>query len=96
LQVVTEPNAQGACRCKLFHRYGNPLGKAALAYRCVKLGTTKAPLQVRVEDAVTMKPRPGVQVWVSQEGFAVDPKERINTGSNGFAKTRDPIRGSPM
>jgi len=90
------PNAQGACRCKLFHRYGNPLGKAALAYRCVKLGTTKAPLQVRVEDAVTMKPRRASRSGFLKRALPSIPRSASTPVPTASRRPGTPIRGSPM
>src|SRR5262249_23098864 len=41
LRVEEEPR-DGACVCRLFHRFGKPLvgGPSVLGYRCLKLGTS--------------------------------------------------------
>ncbi len=49
LQVIEEPK-EGKCRCRVFHRYENPLGVGPAGYRCIKLGTTEALLKLRLVD----------------------------------------------
>jgi tetratricopeptide (TPR) repeat protein len=50
LQVTAAPR-DGVIPCRMFHRYDEPLPRGALGYRCVKLGTTTAPLRLRLLDA---------------------------------------------
>ena len=52
LQVVDGPR-NGVCTCKLFNRYrgGLPRDAFTVGYRAVKLGTSEAPLKLRLTDA---------------------------------------------
>jgi hypothetical protein len=52
LQVMEEPH-EGGCRCRLLSRYANPLktGPGVLGFRCLKLGTTEAPLRLQIVTA---------------------------------------------
>jgi hypothetical protein len=49
LQVLEEPKGE-VCQCRLLYQYKDPLPVSAgvLGYRCLKLGTTRAPLRLRV------------------------------------------------
>lgn len=52
LLVAQDDPKQGTLPCKLFHRYKDPLkpGPRVLGYRCIKLGTTTAPLRLQLID----------------------------------------------
>ena len=50
LRVVAAPK-DGIVECKIFHRYEDPLkARGLVGFRCVKLGTVKAPLRLRLLD----------------------------------------------
>lgn len=87
LQLFDEPK-MGVCRCRLFHRYANPLagGSAVLGYRCLKLSTTRGPLRLRLVDDKTLVPLAGLQVQVFDHGFqpADKPVQRGTTRPDGL------------
>jgi hypothetical protein len=93
LQVVEEPK-EGVCRCQLFNRFKDPLekGSAVLGYRCIKLGTTTAPLNFRLVNAKDMTALPGQAVAVSAGDFSAKPKEERSTQADGSIHTRDPFQ----
>jgi hypothetical protein len=72
LQVAEEPHG-ARCRCRLLSRWDDPLPRRAagvLGYRCLKLGTTRAPLRLRVvKDDKLKTPLSGVQVVIRTRGF---------------------------
>ena len=82
LQAVEQPN-QGRCRCRLLHRYPDPLagGPAILGYRCLKLGTTEAPLRFRLVDDKGL-PQGAKRIKVSGEG---GPAADRSTDAGGFS-----------
>jgi hypothetical protein len=90
LQLVEEPK-DGVGRCRLLHRRKDPLaaGPAVLGYRCFKLGTTQAKLQLRLVDD---KDRPlGVQhIVVTGSGFGPNPKSDLATDADGFTRELGP------
>lgn len=93
LQVTEEPK-NGACICRLWKRYGDPASnldeKAALGYRCVKLGTADGPLRLRLVDDKGL-PLDGLQVEVGRHGFDKkdDMKYQGTTKSEGLLQTED-------
>src|SRR5262249_23121490 len=90
LKVAEEPK-EGVCRCQLFNRFKDPLekGAAVLGYRCIKLGTTTAPLHLRLVDAKGMMPLAHQPVAVSAGDFSAKPKEERSTQADGSILTRD-------
>ncbi|MCS6853009.1 MAG: hypothetical protein NZ700_17775 [Gemmataceae bacterium] len=87
VQLLEEPQ-QGVAKARLLHRFANPLagGPGILGYRCLKLGTTKGPLHLRLVDDRTLQPRSGLQVWVSPYGFGPHDLVRLRgvTGPDGL------------
>jgi vacuolar-type H+-ATPase subunit D/Vma8 len=77
LRIRAEPKGN-TCRCQLLHRYRHPLaeGPNLVGYRCLKLGTTQAPLNLRFVDEQTLTPRSGLRVEVSRDGFG--PKDAVH------------------
>jgi hypothetical protein len=90
LKVVEEPK-EGVCRCQLFNRYQDALekGPAVLGYRCIKLGTTTAPLHFRLVNAKDKMALAGQAVAVSAGDFSAKPKEERSTQADGSIQTRD-------
>ncbi|HEY8504105.1 MAG TPA: hypothetical protein VIL46_05950 [Gemmataceae bacterium] len=81
LQVAAAPKG-GAVTCKLYQRYqGNPMPRHSrvAGYRCIKLGTTEAPLRLQLVDD---RGRPlrsadaNLSVRVHDRGFITTPMAR--------------------
>jgi tetratricopeptide (TPR) repeat protein len=95
LKVVEEPK-DGVCPCYIYSRYSygrekEPLEKApgVLGYRCLKLGTTTAPLHLRLVNAKNMTPLAGQGIAVSSGDFSAKPKEERSTQADGSIQTRE-------
>jgi hypothetical protein len=94
LLKVVEVSKDGVCRCQLFNRFKDPLEKspAVLGYRCLKLGTTTAPLRLRLVNSKDMMPLAGQAVAVSAGDFSAKPKEERSTQADGSLETHDPFQ----
>jgi hypothetical protein len=74
LQVVEPPDTTGRCVCRLLARHQeDPASQLAsqpgvLGYRCIKLGTTRAPLRLRLINERGLG-NSGLQVEVGTSGF---------------------------
>ncbi len=90
LKVIEEPKV-GVCRCQLFHRRKNPLeaGSGVLGYRCLKLGTTAAPLRLRLVNEKDRSPLAGRAVTISANDFDQKPKEEHSTQADGTIFTKE-------
>lgn len=88
LQLVDEPKG-GVCRCRLFHRLKGPLNPTprTVGFRCLKLGTTDAPLRLRLVDAKSGAPVANMRVTVSPDGFQGTPRDDLQTDHYGLAET---------
>ncbi len=89
LQALDDPR-EGICPCRLWNRYENPLakGEGVLGFRCLKLGTTEAPLRLRlVRDQKTGAPLRGATVKVSAFDFQPDSTDQSVTSPDGFVTT---------
>lgn len=86
LQAVEEPK-NGTVVCRLWKRYGDPASnldeKAALGYRCVKLGAGDGPLRLRLVDDKGL-PLDGLQIEVGRHGFDKDMKYQGTTKTEGL------------
>ncbi len=91
LLKVVDVSKDGVCRCQLFNRFKDPLEKspAVLGYRCLKLGTTTAPLHLRLVNSKDLLPLAGQAVAVSAGDFSAKPKEERSTQADGSLETRD-------
>jgi tetratricopeptide (TPR) repeat protein len=86
LQVMEEPQG-GSVRCQLYQRHPDSLGDAP-AHRCIKLGTTTAPLRIRLQNRKGV-PQANLQVRVSPYGLEPkDVKEQGLTNADGFFQTK--------
>ncbi len=88
LQVVAAPQG-GACDCRLFSRYKNPLSwRGARGYRCLKLETVHTPLRVRLMrmGSNTPTPVPTQIVQVRSHGFGdkENPRQAGITDIEGY------------
>jgi hypothetical protein len=92
LQVVEEPQ-KTVCRCRLWHRYEDPLasGPAVLGYRCLMLSTTEARLHVRLVDGKD-RPRGGLRVTISADEQGTSNVFQGATDADGFVGTAEPYR----
>jgi hypothetical protein len=89
LQVTEAPHG-AVCRCRLYHRYGQPFRAYAgfVGFRCLRLGTIQAPVRLRVvaEDKVAT-PLNGKQVTFAQHGFNDTSQEGKSTNPDGFVES---------
>jgi hypothetical protein len=89
LQAREEPK-DGKCLCNLFQGEAKALPPGQ-TFRCVKLGTTRAPLRIQIfkRDAPTPRtPAPNLQIHVRKQGFKEDEKpEEGTTDGQGFFST---------
>jgi hypothetical protein len=89
LQVKESPE-NGVSRCLLLHRHDDALSPSyrPLGYRCIKLGTTAAPLRIRViTDDKLGAPLSGRQVLISEKSFGDEVLERLSTNIEGLLQT---------
>jgi tetratricopeptide (TPR) repeat protein len=94
LQADEAPGADGSCKCKLFQPQKRPLTGAGAGFRCVKLGTIKVPVRIRVIEG-TLKPGPvrvpdNVIVYIGRQGFVDLSREDRNglvPDADGFYST---------
>jgi hypothetical protein len=100
LQVVEKPK-DGACVCRLFQRHADALagGAGVLGYRCLKLGTARGPLHLRLVKARARSltpPDQSLEVHVRRDGF--QGKAHVYQGvtdADGFFRTdRDPANAA--
>lgn len=91
LQAVEDPKETGV-RCRLYHRYKDPLsgGPALLGHRCLKLGTTRTPLQLRLVDDRFSRPLPDQALAVSRYDFDSKVEEEHSTDADGLMRTKLP------
>jgi len=92
LQVADEPR-EGKCPCQLFNRFSPPLPSASgiLGYRCLKLGTSRGRLRLRVvSDDKLGTPLNGRFVRINSEGFQGDAQEQLTTNPDGIATSVQP------
>src|SRR5207244_8091505 len=92
LQVSAEPK-DGKVACLLHHRFDNPLPEAAgvLGYRCLKLGTIKAPVRLLVlSDHKLGTPLNGKRVQISGVNFQDEPLDKLNTHADGLVISAQP------
>ena len=84
LQVLEEPKG-AACRCRVLHRFEDPLplGGRIAGYRCLKLGTTRELLHLRLVNTQGL-PVAGQRFEVSQTNYGADPKQEGATNEDGF------------
>ncbi len=87
LQAEGSPGEDGTCACKLFPPQQRPLSGAG--YRCLKLGTVRAPVRVRVIEAGRKPPRvpENVVVYVGRDGFTRGNKDAHVPDPDGYYST---------
>jgi hypothetical protein len=89
LQVESLANKEGIVKCRLFNRYKDPLKPApgSLGFRCIKLGTTKAPLRVRLmlKDARPPKPLSAYPIHVHRQSFESNDAKQGASHSDGYS-----------
>jgi len=87
LQVQDSP-VKGTSLCQLLAREGKPLppsGGPGQGIRCIKLGTTRGPLRLRLlkEDSRLPIPEPRVQLQVRSHSFKDEANESVATDKDG-------------
>lgn len=89
LLQVREPPKDGRCLCRLFSRYQL---RQVTDLRCIKLGTVRAPLRLRV--VREGKEAGGLSVQIRRQGFRDEDELRHNLGPTGVVDTaRDGDKG---
>jgi tetratricopeptide (TPR) repeat protein len=87
LQANDAPK-NGRCSCRLYSRLVDPLapGGSTLGYRCIKLGTTTAPLRIRLVNNQNFGPLTDFapQVKIGQESFDATPSEELVPSEDGL------------
>jgi hypothetical protein len=89
LLQAREDAKDGKWLCGLLQGEDKPLPSGQL-YRCVKLGTTRAPLRIRLvkEGAATLTPEKNKEIHVRKQGFKQDETaEQGTTDDQGFFST---------
>lgn len=77
----------GECECELFHRFQNPTdGWPTTGYRAIKLGTSRAPVRLRLVDDNRL-PLSDVSVFVSPSGFGPNDVRDSGTARDGLFET---------
>lgn len=89
LLVATEEPHDGVCRCRLYHRYQNPLAGAGatLGYRCLKLGTTTGPLRLHLVGEKLLPLDYSVRVVVTADGFKTTGGQEPAVSRSGVVRT---------
>jgi hypothetical protein len=85
LQVQEPPGDEGTCVCQLFPRTRSLAASGSvLGYRCLKLGTTRAPLRIRLvkANAPVLTPAPNLQVRVRRHGFTSEDGDGLGGASD--------------
>ncbi len=92
LLYVTE-SREGEFVARRFDRFDPPRpDRTTLGYRAIKLGTTQAPLRLRVINRQTGEPVPGCAVSVSRGGSETDREQLGATNNQGRINSRDTYR----
>jgi tetratricopeptide (TPR) repeat protein len=93
LRVAQEPR-DGLVRCKMFYRYEDPLPvRGVIGYRCIKLGTTEAPLRLQLTDPNGV-PHKGaaLQVYARADDFPDGTREaELTDGRDGLFISKEPF-----
>jgi hypothetical protein len=88
LQVESQADKNGVIKCRLHARYKNPLKPApgSLGFRCIKLGTTKAPLRLRLmlKGARPPKPLNAYPIHAHRQSFESPGAKEGASHSDGF------------
>ena len=90
LQAEAPPGEDGTCACKVLPAQ-RLQGAAGSGFRCIKLGTVRAPVRVRVVERTKsgrLQPTSGAIVEVRRRGFADRaPDFPLVTDTDGYAST---------
>ncbi len=89
LQVLENPQ-NGVCSCQLWARFAPPFPEVpgVVGYRCLKLGTARAPLRLRLVSDKLAKPLSSKPVQISAHGFQPgDDDEGLSTTADGLVKS---------
>lgn len=88
LQAIEAPH-DGVCRCRLYHRYQNPLagGGSTLGFRCLKLGTAVAPVKLHLVGERLLPLDFSVHVGISRTGFEDRQVDEPPVSRGGLVET---------
>jgi hypothetical protein len=88
LQVQGNP-VKGIATCQLLVQEGREKGIPLQTVRCIKLGTTRGPLRLRLlkDDARIPTPEPKVQLQVGSQSFKDEKRELGTTDKDGRFST---------
>ena len=74
-----------SCRCRVFRRYDAPRDADGDGYRCIKLGTVKAPLRLRLLQALpnggSGPLKDSLTVQIRHSGFNDEDQKKIDTST---------------
>jgi tetratricopeptide (TPR) repeat protein len=94
LQADAAPGEDGACACKVLPPQQRPLTATGAGFRCLKLGTVKAPVRLRAVQAGVRGPAKPLETTVvfkvRRHGFketGTDPPFVMVSDADGFAST---------
>jgi hypothetical protein len=96
LQADATPGEDGSCACKLLPPQQRPLNLAGTGFRCLKLGTIKAPVRVRViEGGRKGPPRApeNVIVYLNRQGFSKNDSDAHVPDNDGYYSTEKEKEG---
>lgn len=85
LRAESAPGVDGMITCRLLQRYKQSLGDGpgVLGYRCIKLGTGRALLRLRLVRESTRQPLPNQSVSIRRSGFDGPADEEFATDGDG-------------
>jgi tetratricopeptide (TPR) repeat protein len=90
LQADAAPGEDGTVGCKLYPPQQRPLGGAGTGYRCLKLGTVRGPVRLRViEGGRKGPPRApeNVIIYIGRQGFTKNDNDGRSPDNDGFYST---------
>jgi hypothetical protein len=84
LRVEGAPSGDGVITCRLLQRYKQSLGggPGVLGYRCIKLGTGRAHVRIRLIDEATRRPLPE-SISIRRTGFDGPADEQLTSDADG-------------
>ncbi len=97
LQADDKPGEDGTCACKLLPPQQRPLNAVGAGFRCLKLGTVRVPVRVRVIEGGRKGPvraPENVVLYVSHQGFARNEMDARVPDNDGFYSSEKEKEGA--